>query len=838
MILASLLTATSCQNEEIVSNDVQSSNFSLTVNVGPESRTLIDDNLKCVWGDNEKIFVTSKDGKTSGVLSLTSKSENGTSATFSGFVFGNPADLAYSVYPVPVNGSIDITNIDGANLNAPMAGSISDGSVNFDYACGLVRMQVEGADKLTVSVVPTTANGATYTQIAGGSYSFNPQDGSWSFTQGEPITISIPNNGVVYIPVQAPKTEPMEATLEAVATLSDGTEHNLGNLPVLVKEDATDMTSIPEIEINENGEVEEGAYSIATAEHLQKFADNLKDYNDKTVKLLTDIDLKNSKIKFTPIGTSELPFTGTFDGNGKTIKNLNIVETEAKEGKAYIGFFGYAKDATIKNVTFENVYINIPCLDIDHSQGHIGAVAGSLEGTSTIKNVTVKGDIQVYATQDANGASRVAVVAGGNEYGDVTMKNVHVIANEGSYLTANNNTGALAGQLQGKMYFENCSSNIDVTVNKFFAGGLVGIAAGDSKFVDCHTTGDVAVVAGREGRANDHYRVGGIAGGWADGKTKVCTLENCSYTGNVSGKNADGSVAEVLDYWGYVGRGYTLTNCAGSKVIIDGTEFVQKYDDKYGVYTVDGADYISDGLYYTDATYLVKNANGLIALSNNGLKAGEKVILGADIDLAGKEFNGLDTFHPENNNVFDGQGYTVSNWTNESGASDMGFIRNWVGSIKNVNFENCHLKTSGRSAIVGAKVYGNIENVTVNNCSIEDSYWACGIIAGLYNAGSISNCTVTDSSVKSNGGTGGIVGVINESAGIRSIKKCSVNSTTVNNTGAYGEGYSGALICGMINISNSTVEFEGCTYENNTKEGKYVGDLYYSASADITVQIK
>ncbi|MBO5824488.1 MAG: hypothetical protein J6Q93_05980, partial [Prevotella sp.] len=237
----------------------------------------------------------------------------------------------------------------------------------------------------------------------------------------------------------------------------------------------------------------------------------------------------------------------------------------------------------------ENVYINIPCLDIDHSQGHIGAVAGSLEGTSTIENVTVKGDIQVYATQEANGASRVAVVAGGNSYGDVTMKNVHVIANEGSYLKANNNTGALAGQLQGKMYFENCSSNIDVTVNKFFAGGLVGIAAGDSEFVNCHTTGDVTVLAGREGRANDQYRVGGIAGGWADGKDKVCTLTNCSYTGNVSGTNADGSVADPLDYEGYVGRGYTLSNCAGSTVIIDGRKYIQAYDNVYGVYYHVGA---------------------------------------------------------------------------------------------------------------------------------------------------------------------------------------------------------------------------------------------------------
>ena len=552
--------------------------------------------------------------------------------------------------------------------------------------------------------------------------------------------------------------------------------------------------------------------------------------------LKADIDLDN--MPWTPIGTSENNFVGTFDGNGHSIKNLNIVVTEAKEGKAYMGFLGYAKNAIIKNVVFENAYVNVECLDIDHSQGHIGAVVGSLEGTSTIENVTVKGDVQVYTTQDANGASRVAVIAGGNAFGDVTMKNVHVVANEGSSLIANNNVGALAGQLQGKMVFENCSSNINVTANKFFAGGLVGIAAGDSYIKNCHTTGNVSVVAGREGRHNDEYRVGGIAGGWADGKTKVFTLEGCTYSGEVSGKNSDGTVAEPLDYAGYVGRGYTLTNCAGSKVIIDGVAYIQKYDNVYGVYVNEnGYDHIADGLCKNDKEYVVLSANGLVALAEQGLKAGDKVLLGANIDLAGVEFNGLDTFHPENNNTFDGQNFTVSNWTNNSGASDMGFIRNWVGTIKNVKFENCHLKTSGRSAIAAAKVYGNIENVTINNCSLEDSYWACGLVAGLYNAGNISGCTVTNSSIKSNGGTGAIVGVINESAGTRKVENCKVEGCTVNNTGAYGETYSGALICGMINISDSTVEFNSCSFANNSKEGKYVGDLYYSADDDITVKI-
>ena len=222
----------------------------------------------------------------------------------------------------------------------------------------------------------------------------------------------------------------------------------------------------------------------------------------------------------------------------------------------------------------------------------------------------------------------------------------------------------------------------------------------------------------------------------------------------------------------------------------------------------------------------------MVALSSKTIKGGEKVVLTADIDLAGVEFNGLSAFNPENNNTFDGQYYTVSNWTNKSGASDMGFFKDWVGTIKNIKFENCHLKTGGRSAIVAAKVYSNIENVHVKDCSIEDSYWACGLIAGLYNSGSVTNCSATNSSVKSNGGTAAIAGVVNESAETRSFTNCKVEGCTINNTGAYGEAYSGAAIAGIINVSNSTIKFIGCQQINNTFEGKHIYEAFHAPTGD------
>ena len=466
---------------------------------------------------------------------------------------------------------------------------------------------------------------------------------------------------------------------------------------------------------------------VATVDALQEALEEVvAGTEDKNIVLSGDIDLASLMTRsavasnWTPVGTSEKPFTGVFDGNGFTIKNLALVEAEAKEGKAYIGFFGYAKNATIKNVTFENVYINIPCLDIDHSQGHIGAVAGSLEGTSTIENVTVKGDIQVYATQEANGASRVAVVAGGNSYGDVTMKNVHVIANEGSYLKANNNTGALAGQLQGKSVFENCSSNIDVTVNKFFAGGLIGIAPADATFTNCHTTGDVAVVAGRAGRGNDHYRVGGIAGGWADGAKNVCTLTNCSYTGKLTGINADGSVAKAFDYDGYVGRGYTLNGCAGSKVVIDGKEFVQLNNTDHGVYVINGT------------TVTVATADALVA----ALATKYDVLFTNDIKINPASMSnayGTTGINVKYGQTIDGNGCTL-NIKGAGGTWDSG-INTTGGIIKNLTVTG-----SFRGIFINHNS-DHSEKVVLENVTITGTVYTISCDQGLYQGIEATGCT-------------------------------------------------------------------------------------------------
>ena len=669
-----------------------------------------------------------------------------------------------------------------------------------DYNVAIVN------SKMTLKKVPTQFNVAT-------SEATEPADFSFVYNvvpSGEDKTIEVNSTKYYYAGMNYVFAgDNLELTYDIQTSLNGSTNYAVVNnviAEVPVKENYRTnivgnlLTSKTDYEIIVDADFEDKDYvvdaedgesylSVSTAEELLNVAQQIAagtESSDLQIMLGGDIDLAALPVtrsaaasNWTPVGTEEKPFTGVFDGNGYTIKNLALVEAEAKEGKAYIGFFGYAKDATIKNVTFENVYINIPCLDIDHSQGHIGAIAGSLEGTSTIENVTVKGDIKVEATVTANGASRVAVVAGGNSYGNVTMKNVHVIANEGSYLKANNNTGALAGQLQGKSVFEDCSSNIDVTVNKFFAGGIIGLAAGDQTFTNCHTTGNVAVVAGREGRNHDQYRVGGIAGGWADGATKVCTLVNCTYTGTVSGKNSDGSVANPLDYAGYVGRGYTLNGCQGSKVVIDGKEYVQAFNTaaEAGVYIVNG--------YYEVAT--VADLNRLATLVNGGQPfEGITVKLVADIDLDNEEWTPIGSAYKDHGFMgnFDGNGYAIKNLKMTKLVPDSdnfvyaGLFGVTEGTetqenyIKNLIIENVTIETTGdiAAAAIAYPYYTTVENVTVKgNVNIKGGDYTSGVLAytrRCVNAKNLAIVASANSVIEGNRTVGGVISDIQMNGGL------------------------------------------------------------------------
>lgn len=121
-------------------------------------------------------------------------------------------------------------------------------------------------------------------------------------------------------------------------------------------------------------------FTIDTAQELAGLAQLVNGGNNfagKTIILGDNIDL-SSYTNWEPIGNSNKPFSGTFDGQKHTIRNLTAIYP----GKSDIGLFGFTTNGEVKNFTLENAKV----------QGYldVGAVAGT-PYTSKYTYITVKG---------------------------------------------------------------------------------------------------------------------------------------------------------------------------------------------------------------------------------------------------------------------------------------------------------------------------------------------------------------------------------------------------------------------------------------------------------------
>lgn len=237
--------------------------------------------------------------------------------------------------------------------------------------------------------------------------------------------------------------------------------------------------------------------SIATTSQLVAFEKMVNQrgygYSGKTVKLLADIDLQG--IEWKPVGqtggyTAKTYFQGTFDGNGKTISNLNILESTweagSNEGKHYAtGFFGFidAGGNTIKNVKFENANV----------VGHhwVGVAVGYMTGTVSGVTVTDSTITSTYKNGEADGDKAGGVVGylnSGSITGcTVTGSTISAVRDCGSvagYSTAN---GSITGNTA-----ENCTVYYSTDNNEQIGGEIAGKRS--QGVLDHNTASNVTII--------------------------------------------------------------------------------------------------------------------------------------------------------------------------------------------------------------------------------------------------------------------------------------------------------------------------------------------------------
>ena len=304
-------------------------------------------------------------------------------------------------------------------------------------------------------------------------------------------------------------------------------------VPVSVFADGTEVWdgSIAESFAGGKG-TKDDPYQIANGSQLAYFAKrvNAEEYGEKYAdtyfELTEDIDLGGKE--WTPVGETVADlimggheyfvFSGNFDGNGYTIKNLTIgTETSPYSGDV-CGLFG-ATSGTIEDVVLENVSINY--VGGNHSSGYGFRMGGALVGYSMgdIVNCTVIG---------------------------LDMK----AGSDGSYV-ALNSIGGLVGIQDGgtTVSHSRVSGKIEESTKKGNVGGFVGTLAKGSSAKYCGA--DVSVEVTGNGRG---IAVGGFVGIGNGVTTDETLIENCYATGNITGAEYAG---------GFVGNisGLNISNC-------------------------------------------------------------------------------------------------------------------------------------------------------------------------------------------------------------------------------------------------------------------------------------
>ena len=249
-----------------------------------------------------------------------------------------------------------------------------------------------------------------------------------------------------------------------------------------------------------NGDGVDNPYQISTAAELAWFRDQVNSGNTTISATLTkDIDLAEfchakdgtkytKEVSWTPIGNSdniENMYQGTFDGNGKTIRNLYINDISEYIGiPCEAGFFGYAEKGSIKNITFDNAKVKTTA--DDYSTGILVGVAGScIENIKILANCSVEGKNYVggiagRANGDIGNCENHAMVNGANFVGGIvgnyvfSDKSITSCANYGDVTGSGERVGGIAGYFNSGT-IQNCANYGDIT-GIFYVGNLIGFA--------------------------------------------------------------------------------------------------------------------------------------------------------------------------------------------------------------------------------------------------------------------------------------------------------------------------------------------------------------------------
>ena len=560
----------------------------------------------------------------------------------------------------------------------------------------------------------------------------------------------------------------------------------------------------------------------------------------KTIYLASDIELNKgsasasgwspaeeggTSYNWTNIGTGSKYFSGTFDGQGHTIRGLYHNGT-AKN----CGMFAYtAPTSVIRNFTLENSYIT-------NTNICVGSIVGQFAGTMD----TVKSSAYVSVNN--------AIVGGmiGYIYDNNTTAMLGKAKINNCWFDGEVNSGAQAGGIVGTIHGKTGYISEDVTITNCLntgkitsnatgtvdLGGIVGTAwGGILKMTDCLNIGEIVTSSTSwNGSILGRYRSGVSNTTVYIDNVFATTESSTNGTANIQSttdttvlKNVITTVAKT-DLTGTAA--YTNTTLDFTKywaIDPDGTPILAGFADGEERLVYDMSWYGEN--YGTKADpYELKDVNdlyGFTFLSTKTNFAGKIVKLTDDIDVTGFAWTPIGTAAKLFAGTFDGGYHTISGVALESSEHYVGLfgITDVGSTIKNLRVEDCSFTVTGTTdgyaflGSVAGEIRGSIENV-------------------------YSNATVTSDCMQ----VGGIVGRANSLAtnGVRSevnIKNCWFDGTVAmtGSTGRYAGGIIGSAIQGIINVNDCL--FTGTLSCEAVDTGLHVGGLVGNEMNALTMNV-
>lgn len=311
----------------------------------------------------------------------------------------------------------------------------------------------------------------------------------------------------------------------------------------------------------------EDPFQVATAGHLYIVRNHLDKHFIQTANI--DLSIFNEK-GWNPLGVwygsgyvENLPFSGSYNGNGYKIMNLFI----NRSNENYIGLFRYvSKDALIDKVILDSVSIQ--------GDEYIGGIAGYSQGVinhcQVSGNLTSEGSyiggIVGYSLGDIMNSGFIGDINGGNAY-----------------------TGGIVGRISGTI--TKCNSTGNISSDGRYLGGLAGLSYSDlfNSYANCNiestsTTGDnigglIGEIEGSiinssfEGSVIGASSVGGLAGraSSVEKSSAQAGIKGSGYyvggligisSGSISESYFCGSVSGKGDVGGFIGRSLgAYSNC-------------------------------------------------------------------------------------------------------------------------------------------------------------------------------------------------------------------------------------------------------------------------------------